>query len=225
MNMSQFPKPSILHMSALAAAAALALPATSLETAREWEGGNPDLPQWDQAHLAIPDDCFSFARVEFDGGKWHSDYANADLNVSFRLQQLTSLEVNPDPPRVRFTDPELFDFPFLFMINPNTRGYQGSGPFYLSPDEGENLRNYLLNGGFLWVDDFWGKRMWENFTSEIEDNVFPDREPVELEFSHPIFHNIFELDKLPQVPSHDAWDNTPWEGTAQKTYEPTPGER
>ena len=48
------------------------------------------------------------------------------------------------------------------------------------------LRRYLLNGGFLMVDDFWGEREWENFYEEIK-RVFPDREPVELDISHPIF--------------------------------------
>ena len=181
-----------------------------------------DLVTWDQSHLALPDDSFTFARIQYlDGGKWKSDHPDSDINLSFRLQQLTSLEVKPNPPVVRLTDPELFDYPFVFMVNPHHggRGTSSGWPFDLGIDEGEALREYLLNGGFLWVDDFWGRRMWNHFRGVIEERVFPDRQPVELTFDHPIFSNIFQMDKLPQVPSHDAWVGTPYEGTPLKTYE------
>ena len=170
------------------------------------------VPKW-ELDLELPDDMFTFARVEYYGdGKWWTDYPYSDLNLSFRLQQLTSLEVNPVPALVELTDPQLGDYPFLLMTNPKNN-------FYLNPDEGENLREHLLNGGFLLVDDFWGERMWRNFTSEIEEKVFPDREPKELAFDHAIFHNVFDMDKIPQVPSHDAHG-----GVLGETYEPVPGE-
>ena len=63
------------------------------------------------------------------------------------------------------------------------------------------LRRYLLNGGFLMVDDFWGDDEWENFYEEIK-RVFPDREPVELPLDHPIFHCVYHLKEKPQVPQH-----------------------
>ncbi|MGK0188068.1 MAG: hypothetical protein ACI9R3_003860 [Verrucomicrobiales bacterium] len=180
------------------------------------------VPEWRLNELEIPDDTFAFARLRYlDGGKWNSDYPESDINLSFRLQQLTSLDVNPDPPLLELTDEALFDHPFIFMVNPHHGGRSTSrgGAFDFSQDEGAKLRDYLLNGGFLWVDDFWSRGMWEHFQDVIGEKVFPDRQPKELAYEHPIFHNIFELDKIPQVPSHDAWDFTPDEGTANKTYE------
>ena len=178
------------------------------------------VPEWDLKNLALPDDTFSFARLRYDGGKWTTDYPDSDLNLSFRLHQLTSLDVNPDPPVVELTDAALFDYPMIYMANPHHGGRGTNGwPFDLTPDEGEKLRDYLSNGGFLWIDDFWGQDMWEHFQDVIAERVFPNKQPVLLQFDHPIFHNIFEMDKIPQVPSHDAWDGTQWEGTAEKTYE------
>lgn len=176
------------------------------------------LPQWDRSELAIPDDTFAFARLRYSGGKWSSDYPESDINLSFRLEQLTSLDVNPDPPLLELTDEALFDYPFIFMVNPH-HGNRGGWPFDFSEDEGAKLRDYLLNGGFLWVDDFWSRDMWEHFQDVIKDRVFPERQPVELTYDHPIFHNIFEMDKIPQVPSHDAWEGTEFEGTPEKTWE------
>ncbi|MFC1766839.1 DUF4159 domain-containing protein, partial [Planctomycetota bacterium] len=125
-------------------------------------------------------------------GDWATDYPDLDLNFSYRLQQLTALEVNPDGKIIRLTDPELFDYPFIYIIEP--------GDMVLSDEEVETLRRYLLNGGFLMVDDFWGEREWDNFYYEIK-RVFPDREPEELKKSHPIFRAVFDLKEKPQIPS------------------------
>ena len=88
------------------------------------------------------------------------------------------MEVNPDGKVLELTDPELFDFPFIYMIEP--------GRMWLSDDEIKALRKYLLNGGFLMVDDFWGDREWNHF-EKVFKYVFPDREFEELELEHPIF--------------------------------------
>ena len=62
------------------------------------------------------------------------------------------------------------------------------------------LRRYLLTGGFLMVDDFWGDEEWANFYEQIK-RVFPEREPVELLPDHPIFSCVFPLNSKPQIPS------------------------
>ena len=76
------------------------------------------------------------------------------------------------------------------------------------------LRRYLLNGGFLMVDDFWGDYEWQNFYEQIK-RVFPDREPEELPLDHEIFHCVYRLKEKPQVPSIHAWpgpgSNVTWE--------------
>lgn len=124
--------------------------------------------------------------------RWKTDWPDSDLNFSYRLQQLTSLKVNPEPISMRLTDERLFDYPFLYMIEP--------GMLSFSEEEVVALRRYLFNGGFLMVDDFWGDWEWENFYRQIK-RVFPEREPEELDISHPIFNCVYRLKEKPQVPN------------------------
>jgi hypothetical protein len=133
----------------------------------------------------------------FYGGGWLTDWPDSDLNFSFRLQQLTSLKVNPVPITLKLTDPELFDYPFIYMIEP--------GSLIFSEEEVQALRKYLLNGGFLMVDDFWGDWQWENFYREIK-RVFPEDkyEPQELPLTHEIFQCVYRLKEKPQVPNAEA---------------------
>ena len=130
----------------------------------------------------------------FSGGSWATDYPDSDLNFSFRLHQLTSMEVDPEGVILELTDPELVNYPFIYIVEP--------GRLVFSEEEVECLRRYLLNGGFLMVDDFWGEAEWDNFYYEIK-RVFPDREPVEIGLSHPIFHAVFDLKERPQIPNID----------------------
>jgi hypothetical protein len=74
----------------------------------------------------------------------------------------------------------------------------------LTEPEVAGLRRYLLNGGFLMVDDFWGEQEWYGFYQNIK-RVFPDREPLELPLEHEIFHCVYDLKQKPQVPSIHAW--------------------
>jgi hypothetical protein len=172
------------------------------------------VPNW-KVDERFKHDVFTFVRVQYEsggwrgggfgggrryrggwGGGWATDWPDSDLNFSFRLQQLTSMKVNPDPIYLRLTDPKLFDYPFLYMIEP--------GALSFSEDEVVALRRYLLNGGFLMVDDFWGDYQWENFYNQIK-LVFPDREPEELDVSHEIFRCVYPLKEKPQVPSIHTW--------------------
>ena len=77
------------------------------------------------------------------------------------------------------------------------------GSLVFSEEEVKILRNYLLNGGFLMVDDFWGEDEWYNLYYEMK-RVFPNREPRELRLDHPIFHAVFDLKEKPQIPSIGA---------------------
>lgn len=152
------------------------------------------VPDW-EVDPHFKRDVFTFVRIRYSSwarGGWTTDYPDADLNFSFRLQQLTSLKVEPTPKVMDLTDPELFDYPFIYIVEP--------GYLEFNDDEVAALRHYLLNGGFLMVDDFWGVREWENFYREIK-RVFPEREPVELDLSHPIFHSVYDLKEKPQIPA------------------------
>ncbi len=143
------------------------------------------------------------------GGPWSIDFPDSDLNFSFRLQQLTSLKVNPQPIIRRLTAPDLCDYPFLYLIEP------GHGLSF-SPEEAAALRHYLLKGGFLMVDDFWGDREYESFYRQIK-SVFPEDkyEPKELSLDHKIFQCVYPLKEKPQVPSINFWggpgSNVTWE--------------
>lgn len=158
------------------------------------------VPDW-EVDAEFPDDVFTFVRVRYNDyrggwGKWATDYPDSDLNFSFRLNQLTALRVTPDPLILDLSDPAIFDYPFLYIIEPG--GYDGG--LNLLPDEIETLRRYIDNGGFVMVDDFWGQDEWQIFYQQIKQ-VFPDTEPVELPLEHPIFHCVYELSQKPQVPS------------------------
>ena len=97
---------------------------------------------------------------------------------------------------MRLTEPQLFDFPFIFMTN--------MGSMELDSSEKKALRSYLLRGGFLMADDFWAYAEWNHIRDQMKQ-VFPDREPIELSLDHKIFHMVYDLAKLPQVPSIRAW--------------------
>jgi hypothetical protein len=160
------------------------------------------VPEW-KLDERFKDDVYTFVRVRYSsygyrGGKWATDYPDADLNFSYRLHQLTSLETDPYGKILELTDEAIFDYPILYLIEP--------GDMYLEEPEVLALRKYMLNGGFLWVDDFWGEREWHNFYQNIK-RVFPDKEPIELPLEHEIFHCVYDLKKKPQIPSIHAWYN------------------
>ncbi len=161
----------------------------------DWQDERRGVPEWNN-DPAFSTDVFTFVRVRYTSwgrdGAWRTDYPDSDLNFSFRLQQLTSLKVDPKGKILELTDDELFDFPFIYMIEP--------GGLIFSDDEVTALRRYLTSGGFLMVDDFWGEAEWDNFYGQIK-RVFPNREPVELPLEHPIFHCVYHLKERPQIPS------------------------
>ncbi len=153
------------------------------------------IPDWEN-DVQFKHDIFTFVRVRYSSlrqrNKWATDYPDSDLNFSFRLQQLTSLKVHPDGKILNLTDKELFNYPFIYMVEP--------GDLILNDEEIKLLRRYLLNGGFMMVDDFWGEREWANFEREIL-RVFPDRKIVDLPKEHEIFNCVYKLNDKPQVPS------------------------
>ncbi|MBI3468186.1 MAG: DUF4159 domain-containing protein [Planctomycetes bacterium] len=157
------------------------------------------VPTW-ETDAEFPTDVFTFVRIQYDsyrgpgrwGGGWATDFPDSDLNLSFRLQELTTLKVHPNGKILRLTDDELLNYPFIYFLEPGALGF--------SEEEVVALRRYLLRGGFLMVDDFWGGDEWANFEREIR-RVFPDRAPQELPLDHPIFHCVYDLHEKPQLPS------------------------
>src|SRR5437868_14466540 len=149
-----------------------------IRTAREVGTHSSGTPNWTNAP-GFEDEAFTFTRVIFQSDParrpgrrgfrwlgWWVDYPDADLNLSYRLQQLTSVKTDPDARVVKLTGPQLSDFPMLYM--------EHAGYMRLSDDEVTALRMYLLNGGVLFVNDFWGSDEWNGFAAEI-NRVLPNR--------------------------------------------------
>ncbi len=163
----------------------------TVKTAREVASHSTDTPEWKNP-LEFARDVFTFCRIIRDrdprgsptSASWITDFPDSDLNLSFRVQQMTSIKVDPNGRILRLTDKDLMRYPFTYMVEP--------GALLLRDEEVPILRKYLLNGGFLMVDDFWGEWQWECFAEQMK-RVFPDREFSELPMTHPIFHCVFDL--------------------------------
>jgi hypothetical protein len=178
----------------------------TVRTARETASHSTGTPDWTNLP-AFEKDVFSFTRVIYKFNDrpapswlgWVNDYPDSDLNLSYRLQQLTSMKANPDGRVLKLTSPDLFDYPFIYMVQP--------GHMELRSEEVPILRKYLFNGGVLMADDFWGSWDWNNFEHEMQ-RVLPDSHWVELHMDHPIFHCVFDL-KMDmndlQVPTIHFW--------------------
>jgi hypothetical protein len=172
------------------------------------------VPDW-KVDADFKEDLFTFVRVKWTSYRgfdiWSTDFPDAELNFSFRLQQVTSMKVAPQPKALALTDEEIFDHPFIYMLE--------VGSLTLTDEEVVALRRHLLNGGFLMVDDFWGVPAWENFYREIK-RVFPDakQEPQELPLDHEIFRCVYELKEKPQIPGIDDARMAKLEGS-NRTWE------
>lgn len=179
-----------------------------------WQSvGRNGVPTW-EVDKQFSKDVFTFVRIKYDSwgrGGWFVDFRDSDLNFSLRLQQMTSLKVNPEPIVLELTDPKLFDYPFIYIIEP--------GSLEFRPEEVVLLRRYLLNGGFLMVDDFWGDEEYYNFYQQIR-RVFPDREPMEVPLEHEIFHTVYDMKEKPQLPAVGVATNNRGTGV---TWEYRPG--
>ena len=185
-----------------------------LRTARETDPHSAETPNWTNS-AGFELDVFTFTRVIFKSDPnqrsargrfrwlgWWVDYPDADLNLSYRLQQLTSIPTDPDARVLKLSDPNLFHYPLLYI--------EHAGYMRLSDEETLALRKYLLNGGALLVNDFWGIAEWEGFAGEIK-KVLPDNDWVDLTTDHPVFNCVYDLrgpmNNL-QVPTIQFWNRS-----------------
>ncbi len=157
---------------------------------------------------------FTFVRLQYDsiGGygeswynydgrtwqRWETDYPEAEENLVLRMRELSNLVVNPRPIALRIGDPRIRDYPFIYMCDPGWLDFHKS--------EVAAMREYLLNGGFLWIDDFWGHAEWMNVEQQF-DRVFPELHWREIPKDHPILNVVFDLKECPQVPAKIFWDS------------------
>jgi hypothetical protein len=147
---------------------------------------------------------YTSSRFEPGGTGWSTDYVGADNNFSVRLAELTKIHVDLDANRepnhvvVRLTDPQLFHCPMLYM--------EDVGTMRLTDQEVVGLREYLLKGGFLEVDDFWGTDAWNQWAEEIGRVLPPSEFPIiDIPPDHPILHTLYEVQKVEQVSAITFW--------------------
>jgi hypothetical protein len=132
------------------------------------------------------------------------DWPRADINLSIRLSELTKTPVgftpgdDPNHLLITLTDDILFQCPFIMMTE--------VGSAFLDDQEAERLREYLLKGGFLWADDFWGEYAWQWWAGQLR-KVLPaaDYAIVDLPLDHALFRSQFEIEGTPQIASINFW--------------------
>ncbi|MGE0123507.1 MAG: DUF4159 domain-containing protein [Vicinamibacterales bacterium] len=136
-------------------------------------------------------------RFGFWDDPWAIDAPAAEQNLSRRVQTATAVEVG-EPLVMALDDPRLWQYPWLYLVEPSNA--------VLSDDEAATLREFLLRGGTLTLDDFHGSFEWDLTVRQLA-KVFPDREIVDLPPSHPIFSCFYTLDRYPQVPGLGSFFN------------------
>jgi len=160
----------------------------------------------DEANAQIvQNDMFTFVRIKYSAGassyafrlrfnsdSWAVDYPTAEENFLRGFQRLTQMSTNDQSIAMPLTDPEIFRYPFAYMLE--------VGNLQMSQAEADTLREWCLRGGFLMIDDFHGTAEWEHFLNEFS-KTFPERAPKLLPSNHPIFHCYNDFNNgLPRVP-------------------------
>jgi hypothetical protein len=174
-------------------------------------GLGPAIVSFAVAQITVaPDDRFAglqwtFARIKYNSysgdarsslrlGYWEEPWAidapAAEQNLSRRLGTVTSIHVT-DPVVITLDDEKIFQYPWLYLVEPSNLN--------LSERDAAVLREHLLRGGTLTLDDFHGPYEWDLTVKQLE-LIFPDREIVELEPPHPIYTCFYKIDKYPQIP-------------------------
>ena len=148
---------------------------------------------------------YSSVRREPMGMGWSTDYPYAGINLMIRMSELTRVPVTrndkgePNYWVVRLTDDALFRCPIIMASDVGTMG--------LSDLEAMRLREYLLKGGFLWVDDFWGTRAWTQWSDQIH-KALPEHEIFDIPKEHAIRHMLFPVEGIEQVTNINNWFRT-----------------
>ncbi|GAA4850163.1 DUF4159 domain-containing protein [Algivirga pacifica] len=137
---------------------------------------------------------FKIAKLKYNGGgDWYANKTALPNLIDYCNNQL-GMNVNPEDEVVEVGSGEIFTYPYVYMT--------GHGNVVFSDDEAENLRNYLISGGFLHIDDNYGL---DKFVRLEMKKVFPNLEFVELPFTHPIYHQKFDFTNgLPKIHEHDG---------------------
>lgn len=135
--------------------------------------------------------------------RWQTDWPDAEHHFSRGIGRLTRVAVADQGRILTPMDDEIYDFPWIYAVE--------VGYWYLDSQEASRIRDYLLRGGFLMVDDFHGTWEWAAFVASME-RVFPDRPIVDIPESDEAFHVIYDLDQRIQIPSRQfIYSGVTWE--------------
>lgn len=171
-----------------------------------------------QSNSSSLQEGFQFVRIQYESnsgrsrywggrGPWAYDWPTAERNLHMAIDRTTDIPLAGPPIVLTFQDEEIFQFPILYLCEP--------GYWYLPEEDVENIRKYLERGGFLIIDDFhddgdgvtgW---QWENFYMNLKQ-IFPDKEPVQLEESHPIWRIFYNIDPLSARSTKLQSGEVPW---------------
>jgi hypothetical protein len=172
-------------------------------------------PHMPDANFVVCRVAYRSVRVEPMGIGWQTDYPFAEINLSTRLSELTKTRVSrnqdgePNHFVVRLTDDALFNCPLTMASDVGSLGF--------SPGEVERLRAYLLKGGFLWVDDFWGTLAWRQWSTEIAKVFSPSEYPIEeVPLDDPMLRSMFEVAKVPQITNIQFWRGVGGQTTSER---------
>jgi hypothetical protein len=166
---------------------------------------SPQRPQCPAALPGVADAEFTFSRLIFADNQraidalgdhigyphWQADCSESEPHFIAAMQRLTDVDTNDDSQSISLLDSRIFDFPMLYVVE--------AGFASFTDTEAETLREYLLRGGFLLVDDFHGRYQWQQFEDWM-GRVFPDREIVDLPPTHEIFNVHFAIEEFIQIP-------------------------
>ena len=193
----------------------------------QWRGGRyregSFAPRYAPVHM--PDGDFTICRLEYTrvviedmGVGWQTDYPFSERNLMIRLSELTKTPISRDEREepntwvVRATDPQLFHCPYLVASDAGTIGLKAA--------EVQGLREYLLKGGFMWVDDFWGNNAWEQWSTEIGRVLPPTEFPiVDVPLDDPLLRSVFTVTEIPQITNIQFWRSYRGQVTSERGEE------
>lgn len=146
------------------------------------------------ASATPPKSTVKFGLLKYKGGgDWYANPTSLPNLIEFCNKELGT-DIDPEPVTVESGSPEIFNLPFVHMT--------GHGNFTFTSDEAENMRIYLLGGGFLHIDDNFGL---DPFVRPTMKKVFPELEFVEIPFSHPVYRQKYTFNNgLPKIHEHDG---------------------
>jgi len=160
--------------------------------------GADTTPPVDTAADAATDSEFQFVRLAYSSGgyfgrrqRWLTDWPEAEEHLLGGVHRLTRVRVGTEGEQIAIMDENLFDHPWLYAVE--------VGGWVLDDTEAARLRDYLLRGGFLVVDDFHGTREWAGFVASMQ-RIFPDRPIVDIPMDDPVFHVVYDLEDRVQIP-------------------------